>query len=76
MVIELYRDETGVLILEDIWNINWTSSLLELIDREIGTVTVHDMRGKQLTPFLRNNWKDGLDVIVVEKSLDKRIRLL
>ena len=57
----------GLLVLEDIIDCSWTPNLLNLIDPAIGKITVYDMRGKQKTGHLLNLWKNGLDVIVVEK---------
>jgi SAM-dependent methyltransferase len=57
----------GLLILEDIINPAWTPELLKLIDPGVSKVTVVDMRGKQLNANLLQDWKNGLDVIIVEK---------
>lgn len=57
----------GVLVLEDIIDRDWTPSLVDLIDPAVGKITVYDMRGKQKTHWLLEGWKNGLDVIVVEK---------
>jgi predicted O-methyltransferase YrrM len=56
----------GVLILEDIIDLNWTPKLLELIDDTKYKVTVVDMRLKQRDQQLLERWRGGLDVIVVE----------
>ena len=63
--IHLVKDG-GVLVLEDIINTNWTPILLKMIDPSFN-VTVFDMRNKQRDPSFLENWKGGLDVIVVEK---------
>jgi len=57
----------GVLVLEDIVSRNWTPKLLDLISPNVGKISVMDMRNKQLTGYLLNLWKSGLDVIIVEK---------
>ena len=57
----------GVLILEDVIDKIWTPKLLDLINPAVGKITVYDMRGKQKTSGLLEAWKNGLDVIVVEK---------
>jgi len=56
----------GLLILEDIIDRSWTPKLMNCIDSSM-KVCVHDMRNKQLTPELTNRWRNGLDVIVVQK---------
>ena len=58
----------GILVLEDIIEPSWTPNLVKLIDPLVGRITVHDMREKQLDPRLRDLWRSGLDVIVVEKN--------
>jgi predicted O-methyltransferase YrrM len=57
----------GLLILEDIIDPAWTPELLKLIDPNVSKVTTFDMRGKQNNGWLLDRWKNGLDVIVVEK---------
>ena len=59
----------GLFVLEDIIKPHWTPFLLELIKEKYpsNNVTVYDMRNKQKSEYLLNMWKDGLDVIVVEK---------
>ena len=57
----------GILVLEDIVDTSWTPELLKLIDPNVGTVTVHDMRGKQFVPEWLDHWQKGLDVIVIRK---------
>lgn len=59
----------GLFVLEDIINPHWTPFLLELIKEKYPSykVTVYDMRNKQKGEYLLNLWKNGLDVIVVEK---------
>ena len=56
----------GVLILEDITDLNWTPKLLKLIDDTKYKATVVDMRLKQRDQQLLERWRAGLDVIVVE----------
>ena len=58
--------KSGVLILEDIIDLNWTPKLLELIDNTKYKATVVDMRLKQRDQHLLERWRGGLDVIVVE----------
>lgn len=58
----------GILILEDIVDVNWTADLVSMIDPKIGEITIHKMSGKALTEDLNEKWKSGLDVIIVEKS--------
>jgi predicted O-methyltransferase YrrM len=57
----------GLLILEDIIDPAWTPELLKSIDPNVSKVTTFDMRGKQNNSWLLDLWKNGLDVIVVEK---------
>ena len=57
----------GILVLEDIIHLSWTPMLLKLIDPSIGKISVMDMRNKQQTEHLLNTWRNGLDVIIVEK---------
>lgn len=59
----------GLLVLEDIINPNWTPLLLYVLNLKSPNSKVHvyDMRNKQKTEYLTNLWKNGLDVIVVEK---------
>lgn len=57
----------GFLILEDIIESSWTPILLKCIDQK-HSVKVYDMRNKVKTPELLRRWKNGLDVIIVEKK--------
>jgi len=57
----------GLLILEDIINPAWTPELVKLIDPAVSKITAVDLRGKQHTDKLLQDWKNGLDVIIVEK---------
>ncbi len=61
----------GVLVLEDIIDISWTPRLLQLIDTDKFTANVIHMAGRQKTPHLLGLWRNGLDVIVVQR---KKIR--
>jgi hypothetical protein len=61
-------NDGGVLVLEDIIDRNWTAPLVNMIDQSNYKVTVIDMRGLQKTTHLLELWKNGLDVIVVEKK--------
>lgn len=56
----------GIFIIEDIVDPNWTPILLNLIGKKYKT-SVFNMPGKCLTEHLNQKWKNGLDVIVVEK---------
>jgi cephalosporin hydroxylase len=58
----------GVLVLEDIINPKWTPMLINMIDPSF-KVSVFDMRNKQRDEYLNDKWKNGLDVLVVEKNL-------
>ena len=58
----------GVVVLEDIIDLNWTPKFLELIDSNVWNAVVHDMRGKQKNEELLNRWSNGLDVITVQKK--------
>ena len=59
----------GLFILEDIVDPAWTPHLLKIIqDRNDISIEVHDMRLKQKVQHLYENWKNGLDVIVVRKK--------
>jgi 2-polyprenyl-3-methyl-5-hydroxy-6-metoxy-1,4-benzoquinol methylase len=57
----------GILVLEDIIDVKWTPYLLSLIDSKIGKISRLDTRGKQKTPYLLDLWKNGLEVIIIEK---------
>lgn len=57
----------GILVLEDIIDVTWTPYLLSLIDSKIGKISRLDTRGKQKTPYLLDLWKNGLEVIIIEK---------
>lgn len=57
----------GYLVLEDIIDRSWTPKLVERIPETAGTITVHEMAGRQRTPELLARWQNGLDVIVVQK---------
>ena len=59
--------EKGVLILEDIINLNWTPILTKLIDTSVYNISVFNMGGKAKTLKLVDMWKQGLDVIVVTR---------
>jgi SAM-dependent methyltransferase len=59
----------GICILEDIIDRSWTPELLKLIQHRTDlTITVYDMRQKQKTSDLVERWKNGLDIIVIEKK--------
>lgn len=55
----------GVMILEDIIDINWTPKLLELIDQTKYDVEVIETGGHQKTQHLLNLWSKGLQVIII-----------
>lgn len=57
----------GILVLEDIIDTTWTPYLFSLIDPKIGKISRIDTRGKQKRPDLLDLWKNGLEVIIVEK---------
>jgi len=57
----------GILIIEDIIDCAWTQILLDMIDPLIGKITKIDMRDKQKTQWHLDKWKNGLDVIIVQK---------
>lgn len=58
----------GYCILEDIIDRSWTPSLIDIIKHRTDIkFTVYDMRLKQKTQNLLEDWKNGLDVIVIEK---------
>lgn len=56
----------GVFIVEDIVEPHWTPILLSIIGNKYKT-TVYSMIDRCLTKQLNEKWKNGLDVIVVEK---------
>jgi 23S rRNA U2552 (ribose-2'-O)-methylase RlmE/FtsJ len=59
----------GTLIIEDIIDTSWTPILLNILNtHQIKNKTsVIDMKLKQKTPYLYNRWKNGLDVLVIER---------
>lgn len=59
----------GLMVIEDIINTSWTPVLIDFLDKKsIKTkYTLHDMRFKQKTERLKNLWKNGLDVLVIER---------
>ena len=59
----------GVMILEDIVDINWTPHLLALVEKadSVKNASVINMANCQLDPVLNDRWRNGLDVIIVEK---------
>lgn len=70
-LIELYFDklkEGGLLIIEDIININWTPLLIECGTKKgFKKYTKYDMRNKQKIEYLNDMWKNGLDVLIFNK---------
>lgn len=62
----------GIFVLEDVIDPSTTQKLQDLIVATLNTfakdsnVYVYDMRGKQKTQGLLNQWSRGLDVFVVE----------
>lgn len=56
----------GVFVIEDIIDINWTPILINFFGKK-HSVQVYHMAGKCLNDDLNHKWKNGLDVIVVEK---------
>jgi 23S rRNA U2552 (ribose-2'-O)-methylase RlmE/FtsJ len=66
----LYKvKDGGLLIIEDIINLSWTPILVEKIKNHNikCNYSVIDMRLKQKTPELYEKWKNGLDVLIIEK---------
>lgn len=59
--------QNGILVIEDIYHTSSTYQLVSMIDQSIYSVEVIDMSNKQKTNFLKERWKDGLDVIIVTK---------
>ena len=57
----------GIMVLEDIIDVNWTPKLLELVDQSLCRATVINMAGKQIDLQLKQRWIGGLDIIVLEK---------
>lgn len=59
----------GLMVIEDIISLHSTPILLEMLEaQEIKcSYTVYDMRFKQKTKVLYDNWKYGLDVLVIER---------
>lgn len=59
----------GLMIIEDIIDTSWTPTLIEKLNTiNIPTIyKVYDMRLKQKTQELYNQWKNGLDVLVIER---------
>jgi 23S rRNA U2552 (ribose-2'-O)-methylase RlmE/FtsJ len=58
----------GLMIIEDIINIQWTPKLT-LLAEQVGysNVKVHNMNNKQKTIELSQMWSAGLDIIVLTK---------
>jgi hypothetical protein len=58
----------GIMVIEDIININWTPSLVTLAE-SIGysKIEVVQMGGKQKTQQMLQMWSPGLDVLVLRK---------
>ncbi len=58
----------GIMVLEDIIDKSWTPKLVELLNNPmVKDYRVVDTSGKQIDPVLKEKWKNGLDVIVIEK---------
>ena len=59
----------GIMVLEDIIDISWTQMLVDIIKHKSpdSKIHVYNMKGKQKTQHLIDRWKNGLDVIVIEK---------
>lgn len=56
---------TGVVILEDIVDPNWTPKLVELIDQTKYDVEVVETKDHQKLPELLEEWKNGLHCLVI-----------
>ena len=57
----------GLLVLEDIVNIDNMDNLLKLIDTDRAEYNIYEMAGLQKTEELLSAWSQGLNVIVVRK---------
>ena len=57
----------GIFVIEDIVDPSWTPKLCEMINPTVGDVKIYDMRNRQRHNFWLETWKNGLDVIVVQK---------
>lgn len=57
----------GILILEDIIDMNGVDSLMNCLNKDEGKITLYDMRGKQKNSNLNQRWLKGLNVITFEK---------
>lgn len=57
----------GIFVIEDIIDTTWTPILLNILGKK-NKVIVHEMSGKCITKELNEKWKNGLNVIVVEKD--------
>lgn len=58
----------GVMIIEDIIDLNWTKILSEKLDTHKNiTYKIYNMANKQKTDYLLNLWSGGLDVICIYK---------
>jgi hypothetical protein len=60
----------GTLVLEDIINKSWTSQLINIINTNYTNyIAIFDMRNRIPDPILNEKWKNGLDVIVLQKRV-------
>lgn len=59
----------GTMVIENITSLYTTPVLIDLLEtHEVKcSYTVYDMRFKQKTKLLYDNWKYGLDVLVIER---------
>lgn len=62
----LLADE-GIMVVEDIIHSGAREAIEQAIDKKEFEFVTHDMRGKQLSHWLRDRWKGGIDVIVLKK---------
>jgi trans-aconitate methyltransferase len=60
----------GILVLEDIIDKNWTPQLIDIVNKEhTNYIAIFDMRNRIPDPILNERWKNGLDVIVLQKRV-------
>ncbi len=60
----------GLMIIEDIINTKWTQKLIDALNNTQYKTEykVYDMRLKQKTKHLVDLWKNGLDILVIERK--------
>jgi predicted O-methyltransferase YrrM len=57
----------GIAVIEDIIDVSWTDKLVQRIGQGYH-VSKYAMKDLQRTDWHRNKWRNGLDVIVVQKQ--------